>query len=353
MIFLFSAKKTAAFKTDKKTTALIQVLPAAALGRHSPEAGDLSYLDISGLSPADVKKGLARLKKRCACSSWGIFDPKGEAPDPAEFFFAGAADYMGPKTVKGGISAKRFAAALAWRDPQKSAAGTAGEPAEGPGQKSRKLPGGKFEGWNSIRAGATASFFFLFVSISGSGKTNLRSRLGETSFISVKNRLRDVLRQNLQDSQALLWMETESTCLFLIPPRAANGKAAVEASLKMIAGGPLIGIENLELSIPVDFTFALHYGKTVFRAPGKTGTIVSDAVNYIFHLGAKHAEPGRLTISAEISDEAVPEGLTGLFTGAGIFEGVPIRHSRRFTYSDGANNPRDFHAPAGRLHENA
>jgi hypothetical protein len=341
-IFLFSAKKISPQKNapwagDKKTAALVQALPASALGAHTPGPEDISYLDISGLPPEDLKKGLARLKKRCACSSWGILDPKGEAPDPAEFFFAGAADYIGPKAIKKGIAAKRFAAALAWRQAgsRGSAAAKGIDPARGladsPEPKSRKLPGGKFEGWNSIRAGTAAPFFFLFVSLSG--KTNLRARLGEASFITVKNRLRDVLQQHLQESQALLWMETESNCLFLIPPRAVYGKAAVEASLKMTVGGPLIGIENLGLSIPVDFTFALHYGKTLFRAPGATGTVVSDAVNYIFHLGAKHAEPGRLTISADVSGDAVPEGLAGLFVDAGIFEGIPIRHSRRFTYS--------------------
>jgi hypothetical protein len=142
-----------------------------------------------------------------------------------------------------------------------------------------------------------------------------------------------VLQQNLQDSRALLWMETESNYLFLIPPRAVYGKAAVEASLKMILGGPLTGIEKLDLSIPVDFTFALHYGKTIFRAPGKTGTVVADAVNYIFHLGSKQAEPGRLTISGHVPEEAVPEGLADLFTHGGTYEGIAIRHSRRFTYS--------------------
>jgi hypothetical protein len=325
-VFLFSGKPVPALLGDKKTAAMIQVLPAAALGEHSPGAGDISYVDISGLPEAELKKILTRLKKRCSHSAWGIIDPKGEAPDPAEFFFAGAADYIGPKAIKGGLTKKRFAAALAWRETQKSAA------EEVQKEACRKLPGGKFGGWKSIRSGTRAFFFFLFVSFSG--RTNLRSRLGEAAYSTVKNRLRDTLRQNLSDSQALLWMETESAYLFLLPPRASCGKAAVEASLRMILNSPLIGIEKLGLSVPAAFTFALHYGSTVYRAPGKTGTVVSDAVNYIFHLGAKHAEPGRLTISAEVSSEVIPESLEGLFVNAGNFEAIPIRHSRRFTYSN-------------------
>jgi hypothetical protein len=339
-VFIFSARKITFPGGDKKGAAPVQVLPPADLGTHSPGAGDLSYLDISGLAQTDRKRLLNRLAKRCAQSPWGIFDPKGEAPDPAEFFFAGAADYIGPKTIKRGIDKKRLAAAGSWREagskksaaPPAKTADAARGLADGPERKTRKLPKGKFEGWQSIRAGTTAPFFFLFVSISG--KTNLRSRLGEASFIRIKNRIRDILQQKLQDCQALLWMETESNWLFLIPPRAANGKAAVEASLRMITAAPLISIEDLELSVPVNFTFALHYGKTVFRTPGKTGTLVSDAVNYIFHLGTKRAEPGRLTISSELSGEVIPEGLADLFTGAEVFEEIPIRYSRRFNYSE-------------------
>jgi hypothetical protein len=346
VLYIFSSGKTCPLKPPGKSAVPVQLLPIAALTKHHPEAEDFSCLDISGLPPADLKKALTKLKKACAGSSgsagsaWGIIDPRGEAPDPAAFFFAGASDYLGPGLVKKGLDKKRLAAARSWREALSggaaggTAAGTPGNSAGTPAAKgaaSRKLPGGKFEGWKSIRAGTAAPFFFLFVSLSG--QTNLRGRLGEAAFNAIKNRLRDVLQQYLQDSQALLWMESESSNLFLIPPQAVHGKAAVEACLRMLAGCRLIAIEKLGLNIPVDFTFALHYGKTVFRAPGKTGTVVSDAVNYIFHLGGKHAEPGRLTISADVSDEAIPEGLADMFTAAGIFEGLPIRRSRRFVYS--------------------
>jgi len=100
----------------------------------------------------------------------------------------------------------------------------------------------------------------------------------------------------------------------------------------MILHSRLISLEKLGLSFPLDFTIALHYRKTAFRAPGKTGTIVSEPVNYIFHLGAKKAETGRLTVSSEVPEDAIPEGLADLFSPAGVFEGISIRHSRRFVY---------------------
>jgi hypothetical protein len=329
-VFLFSSKKTGPWKGEKDRVPPVQMLPPGGLAKHRPEGEDISLLDISGLSTAEIKKACTKLKKACAASAWGIVDPKGEAPDPAAFFFEGASDYIGPGLIKNGWDKKRIAAALSWRKDgslETAAPSVAAGASENGG--SRKFPNGKFEGWKSIRTGSTESFLFLFFSLSGTAK--IRAYLGEKAITTAQNRLRDTLQQNLQESQALLWMESDFSYLFLIPPRAPNAKAAIAASLRMIADCRLIGIEKLGLSTPVDFTFALHYGKTAFRAPGKTGTIVSDAVNYIFHLGNKKAEPGRLTISADVGDEAVPDGLKDLFTAAGIYEGLPIRHSRRFS----------------------
>ncbi|MDR0876466.1 MAG: hypothetical protein LBN21_00310 [Treponema sp.] len=272
-VLFFTAKKILPLGFTKKTAELVKIKKVSDLEKYKGAADDEAFLDVSGIPPAALKKIQALVN-----------DEAGKANE------------------------------------------------DRPGWKAPKLPAGKFEGWSSIRSGTTANFFFLFVSLSG--KTNLRSRLSESDIRTVKNRLRDFLQQRLLEAAPLLWMETESNCLFLIPPRAANGQAAVTASLLMIMGTPLMSIEKLGLSIPVDITFALHYGSTIFRAPGKTGTVVSDAVNYVFHLGAKHAEAGRLTVSADVPPAAIPEGLTDLFADAGEYEGIPVIHSRRFTYSE-------------------
>ncbi|MDR1420736.1 MAG: hypothetical protein LBI86_10210 [Treponema sp.] len=338
MNFIFTSKKNpGVLLSGNKAAALFQILPAESLKKHSPSAGDMSYLDISDLDPAEIKKALALLKKICAASHWGIFDPKGRHSDPASFFFEGASDYLG-KTAAAGLSAKRLNAAVSWRgdlpggkaaDPSGTANGAAKAP-EIPPKKSAKLFPGKFEGWKSIRTGTVAPFLFLYAALSTGGGA-LGSRLGEAAFTVVRNRLREFLQQRLAGASALLWMESESNFLFLVPPYTALAKAAVTAGLKLVLAAPLAGIENLGLSMPVDFTVALHYGKTPFQAPGKTGTVISDAVNFVFHLGAKHAEPGRLTMSEEVPAAAVPPGLAGLFISAGEYEGFAIRHSRRFT----------------------
>jgi hypothetical protein len=349
MVVIFTKRGAAFFGFDRKTAAAVRLEDPAALGGYDPGEGDLGYLDISGLSGAALKKAAALLKKRSGPSPWGILDPKGEDSDPAAFFYGGASDYAGPKAARA-LGLKRFAAAAAWRTPpagQSAAAGrrgaagkdgTAGKRgrgprADGPAAKAPplKLPAGKFPGWRSVAPGSTRPFFFLFVSLSG---PSLRSRLGEAGYRTVRNRLRELLQHNLGDAGALLWMETETNSLYLVPPRLPLVRAAITASLKMICAAPLASVEKLGLPFPAGFTFALHYGKTVFRAPGTTGTVVSGAVNYIFHLGAKHAEPDRLTVSEDIGG-VMPPGLNDLFVDAGEFEGIPVRHSRHFAYSKG------------------
>ena len=303
------------------------------------KGGDQVYVDISGLSQADLKKTLEKIKKNGAF--WGIVDPLGVSEDPASFIFDGAIDYIGPALIKNGLNKKRFTLAFSRaiekseptdtgvpnKSSRKKAAGKTGQTDK---KRDPKPPGDKFEGWKSVRPGTTGTFFFLFVSLSG--KSDLRSTVGEVSFKTVKNRLNDVLQQVLWKANALLWMETEGSSLFLVPSELPYGKAAIEETLKTILNSKLIGLEKLGLSVPVEFTCALHYGQTVFQAPGKTGGIISETVNYIFHLGSKKAEEGRLTISGNVPEEVLSGGLQDFFSPVGVFEGIPVSHSKRFVY---------------------
>lgn len=329
-VYYFSSAKKTGLGLDAKSEKLVQLLPLSNLGKHNPSPGELSYIDISGCSEKEAAKLINTLKRRCPRSPWGIADPKGILQDPAEWFFSGASDYIGRKLFQSGISGKRFAAVLSYYSGP-----AAKKPAADvfqPEARKVKLPPGKFSGWNTIGTGEVCPFFFLYVSLEG--KSNLRSRLGENGFSLLKTRQRNLLQQKLSGTDALLWIETERDFLFLIPPKLPQVKAAVTACLKILISTPLVISEHFGLvNIPADFRFALHYGKTPFRAPGKTGTIVSEAVNFIFHLGTKFAAPGRISISGDVPDESVPDELKDMFAGAGTFEDHVIIHSKKFLHS--------------------
>ncbi|MBU0927802.1 MAG: hypothetical protein KKA67_08635 [Spirochaetes bacterium] len=337
-LVFFTADRKASLAGRAKSPALAESLGVDALKAYRPEPGDLCYFDVSGLDEAGTRKAYSALRRRCGDSAWGVVDPEGAVADPATAFFAGASDYLGPAACRAGLDKARVKAVLAFAAARTSAGGTGGASVSPAGQRAGAAEPGAcaespaaFPGWKSIRPGSSYPFYFLYVAVSA--QVNLRTRLGEAGYGTLRDRLRLQMQQALAEADALLWMETDSSALYLVPPCASNVAAASEACLRMLLGAPLVGYERLGLPFPVDFVFAMHSGETEFEAPGKTGTIVSDAVNFSFHLGAKRAEPGRLTVSGEAYALASPRGLSDLFVPAGTYEGRSIMNSRRFGVS--------------------
>ena len=327
MIYFISAKNSALLLRSlgiEKKNAWVEILPKIPKG-FSFFANDRVYLDITGLKSGTAGRIFKLLQE--SGIFWGILDPKGEAIDPALFFFKGARDYIGKDLIKKGLTRRRFSAAF---ETMNRGEETAANPeADTAKKKILQIFPGKFAGWKSIRTGTRESFYFLFVSLSG--KSDNHTLAGENIFNSVKEKLPDVLHHYFAEADALLWMEMDESFLFLVPPAIASVRAAIEGVLKLIINSRLIGSEKLGLEMPVEFIMALHYGKTIFQAPGKTGTVVSDSVNYIFHLGTRRAKSGRLTVSEDVPELAIPGGLLDLFVSAGTFEGITLRHSKRFT----------------------
>ena len=334
-IYIFSKKEAALKKAFSKDAEFV----SGALARHKPEGEDISYIDISGFTSADIKTNITQLKKICKSSSWGVIDPRGSINDPAALFFDGAADYLGPAFFKSSkaIDSKRLKTVSLWRAALTGSGETLKEDSKstktisGIVKTGIKLPSASsFPGWKNIKTGKTMPFYLLYCSLNG--QVALNSRFGEKAYAQLHQRFLAYLYQNFQEGEGLIWMDSGQDCLFLLPPKAKNAEAAVLACIRMLISAPLIALEVLGLTIPVNFIFTLHYGSISYSPPGKTGTIVSDAVNYVFHLGPKKAEPGRLTISGEIPDGSIPPAIEDFFVSAGEFEGRKIWHTKKFGY---------------------
>ena len=342
-IYIFSKNETVVKKVFSKNA---EFNPED-LTKHKPEAGSITYLDVSGVSDANVKTALAQLKKACkgsaktsASSSWGVIDAKGSIKDPAALFLDGASDYLGPaffKTPKP-IDPKRIKAASQWRlalsgsnNFEKTEIKNA-KAADGLPKTGIKLPPASlFPGWRNMQTGKTMPFYLMYCSLKG--KTSLSTRFGDKAVSQMHQRFLAHLFSNFQEGDGHIWMDSGKDCLFLLPPRAKSAEAAVKACVRMLISAPLIAIETLSLAVPANFVFALHYGSLSYSPPGKTGTVVSDAVNFVFHLGAKKAEPGRLTISDEVPDNSVPHDLENCFISAGEYEGRKVWHTKKFSYA--------------------
>lgn len=328
-VFLFSRDHLKAPGALLKAAAAVRVVNLEMLKLHKPLHGDITYVDFSGLDDEARRKALATIRRRCAGEAWGVIDPEGTLGDPAMIFFSGASDYLGPAACREGIDKARLRAVQAFAHARRIPAADSDGPVVQNGNPGcQEIPRAPFCGWKSILPGTVYPFFFLYVSVSA--QLNLKTRLGESGYINFRDRLRALCQQSFSEADPLLWMETDASALYLIPPQAPNVSAVTEACLRMLLGAPLLGYERLYLPFPITFSFALHSGSTEFAPPGKTGTIVSDAVNFIYHLGAKHAGPGRLTVSEEAARLAIAPRFEDLFMPTGAFEGRAILHSRRF-----------------------
>lgn len=296
---------------------------------HRPVSGDMSYIDVTGLDGAERRKNILAFRRRCGQTAWGVADPSGEIDDPASVFFLGACDYLGPMAFKHGVDKARARDVRAYAQSRlecESLRPSGGSPRATDATTTASAPA--FGGWKSVRPGVVYPFYFLF--IAASAQMNLKTRLGEAGYIAFRDRLRAQIQQVLAEADPLLWMETDTTAVYLIPSVARNATHAIVASLKLLLNTPIFGYERLGLPFPIQFTCAVHHGSTEFAVPGKTGTIVSDAVNFIFHLGAKCAQAGRLTLSSEVDRTSIPASLREIFVDAGVFEGRTLIHSRRF-----------------------
>jgi len=337
MIYVFTKSEKSLKAVFSKNVEFVD----APLSKHSPGEGDITYFDISDSSDAELKKTLLQLKKCCNNTPWGIIDPKGIVKDTAALFFEGASDYLGSGFLKEKqeMDSKRIKEVLAWRKNFASAAASATEDsgrstgtADGSFLKSGiKLPAASaFPGWSKMQTGKSMPFYLLYCSLQG--KTALDTRLDEKVLHQTHKKFLNRLVADLEEADGQLWMNTGKDGLFLIPPRAKCVEAAIKACVELVVSAPQIVLEILNIGMPANFVFALHYGTISYKPPGKTGTIVSDAVNFIFHLGAKKSEPGRLTLSGELPDVTVSQKLQDLFVSAGEFEGRKIWHTRKFTY---------------------
>ena len=334
MIYIF-AKKSESLKSFFPKNAEFVSAP---LAKHSPGSADITYIDVSGLAAAELKKTITQAKKSCKDSAWGIIDPKGSVKDAASLFFDGASDYLSASVLKtsGGLDAKRLKDALQWRKSAARAVVSAND------EKSESSSGGflnsgvklpaasAFPGWKKMQTGKSMPFYLLYCSLQG--KVPLDSRIDGKALTQVHKKFLTLLSGKLKDADGLLWMDTGKDCLFLLPPKAKSAEAAIKACLGMIVASPLLVMETLGVYIPANFIFALHYGSISYKPPGKTGTVVSDAVNSVFHLGSKKAEPGRFTISGAIPDASIPKSCYDIFAPCGEYEGRKIWQTKKFNY---------------------
>jgi hypothetical protein len=306
-------RKLAAFAARLRLSCeSVEVIAESAFARSFKKKapGSFVYLDFS-LGQDRILDLASKLDEVESCA-WGVIDRSGESPDPAGYFFAGAADYIGAQLFKSGLESGRLDEAFAYSGLAEDGTDEAETPA--------------FPGWTELEEGANVPVRFCYAAI-GNQKENLE-RIGEKRLGKLREDFAVFLESWSKECGGIVWIRETAGCLLLFPPKD-EGMNPILASFRLLLDRALIGYEVFKLEVPLSFRFAFHEGRTMWRKPGATGKIVAEDVNFAFHLGTKAAGDGYILASAD-AERAIPSCLRDLFSPAGDFEGRSLVASRRF-----------------------
>jgi hypothetical protein len=296
----------------------LEVLPITAFSRgyRKKLPGAFVYIDASGLGNGRLIEMGSKISEVEGCA-WGVLDRGGEIPDPASLFFAGAKDYLGPPLLKGGstqgrqLNAARLGAALEFARL---------------GQNKAARPELPFPGWEGLPENTEIAVRFCYAAVAP--QQELLERIGEKRLNKLREDFAAFLGPWSKECNGIVWIKEPAGSLVLFPPRD-EGMNPVLAAFRLLLDRALVGYEVFRLEAPLSFRFAFHAGRTMWRRPGATGTIVSEDVNFVFHLGVKLAGDGLITLSTE-AERSIPPYLRDLFAASGDFEGRSLLALKRF-----------------------
>lgn len=299
-------------------------LSASRIGKPKGDL-DFAYFDSAALSAAKLS-GLG--DKLGPDQNWGVLDKAGAVADPAALFHGGAADYLGPQLLKRGarpIVAERLRSALALARRSALGAEAIVEGTAASGAAMRSYPA--FPGWGKLKVETCYPFEFVFAALGD--QRALMSRFGEKGLDRIRADFSRYIEAWAEERGGKLWIRDASTNLLLFPA-TEEPVSPITDLLRLQLDRVLIGYEVFRVDIPLRFRFALHEGDAPWREPGNTGTVVSEHVNFIYHLGMKAIEDGRIGVS-DAAFRLIPEGLASLFRDAPDFEDHRVRQSLTFT----------------------
>ncbi len=281
------------------------------------EGYDFFYVDISGQEQQQIKKVLSSVS-RFGTHRYGIIDPKGALKDIPLLFFKGAADYIGTEVCKSGVSAARLKSALSYSPPCSDRLPSAPKT----GKKSYILSG---KDWKNIKVGHEYTFCMMFIELDD--HVELKKKIGEDLLDSMLASFRRYIENTAASIQGRLWIWNEHNGLVLYPFDGVRCDAVL-LGFRLMLFRKLICAENLPFATLFSYRIALHLGNTVYRKKGQTGTLVSDSINSIFHIGRNFTPPGHFYLTKELFG-FVPEGLKPYFIPAGRYKEIEILRMKR------------------------
>ena len=309
----------------KKEVALLYHPPATLRKRVKGLRRDsIVYVDVSAFGEEESER-IVKYLARQQDLHYGILDPDGRIMDVALLFLQGAGDYIGRELVRKGLKLTRLKKIMRngvlragiSRYPSISPAVQESPSPERPDLNGLKPSGAN---WSSIRSGQEYTFSLMFIEIDHQGE--LGKSIGEDMMSDVTVRFKNLIHKWVARDNGRVWIWDDFGGLVLFPFDGADCTAAISC-FRLMLNRKLIGMEELGTRLPLSFRIVLHIGNTVYRQKGKTGTLISDSINTIFHLGKKFAKPDNLYTTRSMLGY-VPLKLRNYFIPAGDYEGIPV-----------------------------
>ncbi len=174
-------------------------------------------------------------------------------------------------------------------------------------------------GWDEIEEDKEYTFWILFVGID-----NINHIIESYSLNyrrEILNKFRNFVENVISSGNGRIWMWNEHGGLILFP---FNGRCegAFSSALRLILNKSIFGFE-MENSIYLKYHVVFHRGKTIFKKRGRTGTVISDDINKIFHIGTEYISKSSLCIT-ENAFNFLPDKAKNAFVEEGFFEGEKI-----------------------------
>ncbi|KKK44265.1 hypothetical protein LCGC14_3167360, partial [marine sediment metagenome] len=157
------------------------------------------------------------------------------------------------------------------------------------------------------------------------GREEMEKKYGLRNLGIALDSFRSFIDDSVKPFQGRLWIWSRFGGIILFP-FDGSGCPQLKCGFKLMLFKHLYDIEESLFPSFISFRLALHIGNTVFVRKN-TGNIISDSLNFIFHLGQQYAKPGQFYVSESVLQLGQKE-LKGFFSDSGIFEGRTIYQMR-------------------------
>ena len=276
----------------------------------------LCYLDVATLPDGRLPACLRLLRSRSQLS-YGLVDRRGQLRDVPRLFQEGAADYVDREALRAGVGSKRLMRVLAYLRTRRSDA-PLGLPVVMGG---KLLPSGA--DWSQVVPEREYTFGLLFIELDG--REEMEKKYGVKNLNIALASWRGFLEGAVKPAHGRMWIWSGFGGIVLFPFSGADCPA-LACLFRLVLFKHLYDIEDSHFPNFLSYRLAMMIGNLTYTQRN-VGSVVSDSLNSVFHLGQQFAEPGHFYVTEEVLRFGDP-ALKDYFLEAGHFEGRRILRMR-------------------------